>query len=143
MSTPCLRLEKIWEDEFCFELNLSVKSSYCHSNLNFYTTYEQIDEFKQGLLKISTFEQKEYVWISGEDVDNVTHYVYIRVFLYNKKGHVGIEILLDNKLTIPDKMRSLSFLLTEMNQIDDFIYQLTGLIKEERILVEGIIPYDY
>ncbi|PGV49487.1 hypothetical protein COD94_32125 [Bacillus cereus] len=53
-------------------------------------------------------------------MDNVTHFLSTRFFLYDKRGIVGIEVVTDNNLSKPYWMRSNLFILTEPNQIDDF-----------------------
>lgn len=84
---------------------------------------------KDNLSLFSNLKRKEYQWIQGEDNESATQYVQVRFFHFNNQGHIGVEFVLDNKLDIPDKTRVNFYLITELNQIDDFVYKLEGLIK--------------
>ncbi|MBU8688604.1 hypothetical protein KM918_14855 [Priestia megaterium] len=129
MSGYRIKLRKVWEDETLLELNMIVTSHHCKVNIHFYTTIEDLKELKDNLTLFSNLKQKEYQWIQGEDTDNAAHYVQVRFFHFNNQGHIGVEFVLDNKLDIPDRTRMNFYLVTELNQIDDFIYKLEGLIK--------------
>ncbi len=85
-----------------------------------FKTNEELEDLKEGRIRFSTFKLQEFQWVSGEDIDNVTHFLSIRFFLYDKRGIVGIEVVTDNNLSKPYWMRSNLFILTELNQIDDF-----------------------
>lgn len=140
MLEPNIKLRKIWADynDDFFELNMTVKSPYCSAEINFYMDNEELKELESGLVSFSNFEQKEFIWVMGSDIENVTHYVYLRFFFHDKRGHVGIEFTLDNKLSIPDHMRSHFFVTTELASLDDFIKDLHKLIEKETDILEGI-----
>lgn len=129
MSEYGVKLKKVWEDENFLELNMVVTSPYCKVNTHFYTTIEDLKELKDNLILFSNLKRKEYQWIQGEDNESAAQYVQVRFFHFNNQGHIGVEFVLDNKLDIPDKTRVNFYLVTELNQIDDFVYKLEGLIK--------------
>jgi hypothetical protein len=81
-----------------------------------------------------------FTWTSGNDIENVTHFLSLRFFQHNDRGHIGIEIIADNKMEQPYHMRSNFFIITELNQLDDFVKKLISLINEETIELESIIP---
>ncbi|TVY08025.1 hypothetical protein [Paenibacillus cremeus] len=139
MPNTGVTIIKIWEDEHFFEINLEVRSCFCVSDIKFYTDNTELDELRRGLLLISSLSENEYVWRSGKDKKNSTHYVHTRWYLYDKQGHVGIEFILDNKDSPPDKMRSHSCVITELNQLDDFINQLQQFIKGKSSVVKGLL----
>ncbi|MED3855525.1 hypothetical protein P4607_29890 [Priestia megaterium] len=139
MSQNRIKLKKIWEDETLLELNMVVTSPHCYSNINFYTTIQDLVELKDNLILFSNLKLEDYQWIQGEDTNNAAQYVQIRFFRFNNQGHIGVEFLLDNKLEIPDRMRLNFYLITELNQIDDFIYKLERLIKGTTDNLEGIL----
>ncbi|MGR5961308.1 hypothetical protein ACT7DM_30940 [Bacillus cereus] len=95
---------------------------------------------KKGIIKFSTFKINEFQWVSGEDIDNVTHFLSMRFFLHDKRGIVGIEVVADNKQSKPYWMCSNLFILTELSQIDDFIKKIEQLISEKITELESIIP---
>ncbi|MGG0482385.1 hypothetical protein MT476_17370 [Bacillus sp. H8-1] len=129
MSEYKVKLKKTWEDENLLELNMVVTSAYCKVNTHFYTTIEDLKELKYNLILFSNLKRKKYQWIQGEDNESAAHYVQVRFFHFNNQGHIGVEFVLDNKLDIPDRTRVNFYLVTELNQIDDFIYKLEGFIK--------------
>jgi len=139
MSQNRIKLKKIWEDETLLELNMVVTSLHCYSNINFYTTIQDLVELKDNLILFSNLKLEDYQWIQGEDTNNAAQYVQIRFFRFNNQGHIGVGFLLDNKLEIPDRMRLNFYLITELNQIDDFIYKLERLIKGTTDNLEGIL----
>jgi len=129
MSEYRVKLRKVWEDETLLELNMVVTSPHCKVNTHFHTTIEDLKELKDKLTLFSNLKRKEYRWIQGEDNESAAHYVQVRFFHFNNQGHIGVEFVLDNKLDIPDRTRVNFYLVTELNQIDDFIYKLEGFIK--------------
>ncbi|QSX18453.1 hypothetical protein [Priestia megaterium] len=139
MPEPKVKFKKIWEDEDLIELNMAVDSPYCYANINFYTTNEELEELRGDLISFSNFKYKECEWVKGEDTENAVCYIRLRFFHFDNQGHVGIEFLLDNKLEIPDMMRLNFHLMTELNQIDDFIYKLHDLIKMKTNQIESIL----
>ncbi|MFP7732268.1 hypothetical protein ACLHDF_02380 [Priestia aryabhattai] len=129
MSEYRVKLRKVWEDETLLELNMVVTSPHCKVNIHFYTTIEDCKELKDNLTLFLNLKRKEYQWIQGEDNESAAHYVQVRSFHFNNQGHIGVEFVLDNKLDIPDRTRMNFYLITELSQIDDFVYKLEGLIE--------------
>ncbi|KML31409.1 hypothetical protein [Priestia aryabhattai] len=129
MSEYRVKLKKVWEDKTLLELNMVVTSPHCKVNIYFYTTIEDLKELKDNLTLFSNLKRKEYQWIQGEDNESAAQYVQVRFFHFNNQGHIGVEFVLDNKLDIPDRTRVNFYLITELNQIDDFVYKLEELIK--------------
>ncbi|MEK0221645.1 hypothetical protein [Bacillus proteolyticus] len=105
-----------------------------------FQTNEELEDLKEGIIRFSTFNLQEFQWVSGEDIDNVTHFLSIRFFLYDKREIVCIEVVTDNNLSKPYWMRSNLFILTELNQIDDFVKRIEQLISKKINALEGIIP---
>lgn len=137
MIRACLELRKIWEEGDFFEINMLARSPFCQVNINFYTTNEELEGLKRGLAALTN--EEEFVWTSGADTDNVTHYIYFRFFICSKRGHVAIEILTDNKLSSLYNARTNFYVITEIGSLDDFTNQLDKLIKGTEDSVQGII----
>ncbi|KMN42191.1 MULTISPECIES: hypothetical protein [unclassified Bacillus (in: firmicutes)] len=140
MPEPSIKIKRIWEDTDFFELNFDFYGFSGTANIDIYTTNEDLEDLKKGIIKFSTFKLNEFQWVSGEDIDNVTHFLSMRFFLHDKRGIVGIEVVADNKQSKPYWMRSNLFILTELSQIDDFIKKIEQLISEEITELESIIP---
>ncbi|PEO77831.1 MULTISPECIES: hypothetical protein [Bacillus cereus group] len=140
MPEPSIKIKRMWEDTDFFELNFDFYGFSGTANISIYTTNEDLEDLKKGIIKFSTFKINEFQWVSGEDIDNVTHFLSMRFFLHDKRGIVGIEVVADNKQSKPYWMRSNLFILTELSQIDDFIKKIEQLISEKITELESIIP---
>jgi hypothetical protein len=140
MPEPGIRLTKIWEDVDFYEVHMELKGNDCKVYIDIYTTNEEIEELRKGIIDFSNLKTNEFIWTSGNDTENVTHFLYIRFFKLNNRGNIGLEIIADNKNETPYYMRSNFFIITELNQLDDFVKKLKRLIDEEIIELESIIP---
>lgn len=140
MPEPSIRLAKMWEDVDFFELQMEIKGLNCMIYIDIYTSNEDLEELRQGIINFSNSKGNEFIWTSGNDIENVTHFLSIRFFIHNNRGHIGIEIIADNKMEKPYHMRSNFFIITELNQLDDFAKKLERLINEDTIELESIIP---
>jgi hypothetical protein len=130
----------MWEDVDFYEVQMMYKGNNCNVYIDIYTTNEELEELKQGVMDFSHLKTNEFTWKSGNDTENVTHFLSIRLFNHNYRGHIGLEIIADNKHEKPYYMRSHFFIITELNQLDDFVMKLDRLIIEEILELEGIIP---
>jgi hypothetical protein len=143
MSVPRVKIDRIWldyEDDF-FELNLELSNGQCSVIIDIYTDNEELNTLKNGIIAFTNFKQDEFIWISGEDVDNVTHFLSLRFFIYDKRGYVGIEVTADNKQSSPNSIRASFVIITVLSQIDDFIRQLESFINKKITEIEGIIQH--
>jgi hypothetical protein len=141
MPEPRIKINKIWldyADDF-FELNLDLSNDQCSVIFDIYTDNEELYKLKNGIIEFSNFKQEEFIWISGEDVENVTHFLSLRFFLYDKRGYVGIEVTADNKQSSPHGVRASFVIITVLSQIDDFIKKLESFVNKEINVLEGII----
>ncbi|EFV74829.1 hypothetical protein HMPREF1013_04855 [Bacillus sp. 2_A_57_CT2] len=140
MPEPSIRFKKIWEDVDFYELQMEFKGAYCNANIDIYTSNAELEELRIGIINFSNLSMDEFKWTSGNDTENVTHFISIRFFKHNNRGHIGLELTVDNKLEVPEYMHANFFLITEINQLDDFARKLERLINEEIIELEGILP---
>ncbi|WP_108671405.1 hypothetical protein [Peribacillus acanthi] len=141
MPEPSLKLKKIWldDDENFFELNLDFSTDNCKVNIDIYTDNEELEELRNGVMEFSNFKQKEFIWITGEDVENASHFLSMRCFLYGNRGYVGIEVTADNKNASPYSMRATFCIVTILSQLDDFTRKLGSFIKGEINEVDSLI----
>jgi hypothetical protein len=133
----CIELTKIWEDVDFFEINMQTRSPSCDTVINFYTTNEELEELRKGITTLKS--DSDFVWTSGEDTGNVTHYVFLRFFFCSKRGHVAIEVIIDNKLDSPYRLRANFYIITELGSLDEFANQLNKFIKGITHSVNGVI----
>ncbi|WYP25440.1 hypothetical protein NSQ54_14085 [Alkalihalobacillus sp. FSL W8-0930] len=140
MSNPSIRIKKIWEDETLIECHLEFLTTSSKVSLDVYTTNADLEELRQGIIHFNPGAGAEWIWTSGENTDDATHYLSVRFFNHTNRGHIGLEIILDNKQDVPAFLYSHFYILTELNQLDDFAWKLKQLINEEVSEIEGLMP---
>ncbi|WP_026584991.1 hypothetical protein [Bacillus sp. J33] len=140
MPEPSIRFKKTWEDVDFYELQMEFKCANCKAHIDIYTSNEELEELRKGINYFCNLSINEFTWKSGNETENVTHFISIRFFKHNNRGHIGLELTVDNKLEVPEKMNANFFIITEINQLDDFVKKLERLINEEIIELEGILP---
>ncbi|WP_335871146.1 hypothetical protein [Bacillus sp. 2205SS5-2] len=141
MPEPSVKIQKIWidDDDSFFELNLDFCTGHCSVNIDIYTDNEELEELRKGVIDFASFKQEEFIWVTGEEADNVSHFLSMRFFLYGNRGYVGVEVTADNKNTSPYSVRATFFLVTVISQIDDFTRKLGSFIKGEIFELESLI----
>jgi hypothetical protein len=137
---PRLRMKKIWTDVDFFEVNLCIYGNDCNVNIDIYLDNGQLEELKKGIENFANqFGKKDFTWSTGYETEKASHFLSMRFFLQEKRGIVGVEFKVDNKLNPPQYMRSNFYILTEINQIDDLTRKLGKFIREEIIELESLI----
>lgn len=141
MPEPSVKMEKIWlgDDDSFFEMNVEFCRGNCRVNLNIFTDNEELEELRKGVKDFASFKQKEFLWTTGKDIENISHYLSMRFFLYGNRGYVGVEVTADNKLASPDSVRATFYLVTVLSQIDEFTRKLASFIKGDIYEIEGLI----
>lgn len=125
-------MKKIWSDNDLFEVAMRFFSKNCHVKLELYLDNAQLEELKNGIrIFANKLGNNTFTWITGEEHGNTTHFLSMRYFLYDRRGIVGIEIQMDNKLEPPHKINANFYILTEVHQIDILINKLDLFIKGE------------
>ncbi|MBM7702888.1 hypothetical protein [Metabacillus iocasae] len=138
MADSRMSIEKRWKDRDFFEVHLRVRSDSCQACIDFYTTNEELEKLRNGMQDVANVKRQEFVWISGEDREQVTHYLKLRLFMYDRRGIIGIEVVMDNKLESPFGMRAAFGLQAEIGQIDDFTQKLAYFIQEKVDVIEAL-----
>jgi hypothetical protein len=137
---PRFKMKKIWTDVDFFEVNLSLYGSDCNVDMDIYLDNGHLEDLKSGIENFANqLGKNEFTWVTGHETENTTHFLSMRFFLHEKRGIVGIELKVDNKLEPPYSMRSNFYFLTEINQVDDFARKLGNFIKDEITELESLI----
>jgi hypothetical protein len=139
LSNPSIRIKKIWEGETLLECCLEFLTTSSKVSLDIYTTKADLEELRQGIIHFSPDIANEFRWTSGANTDDSTHYLSVRFFNHSNRGHVALEIILDNKQEVPESLHSHFYILTELNQLDEFSRKLKQLINEEVSEIEGLL----
>ncbi len=133
-------MKKIWTDVDFFEVSLCMYGSDCNVELEIYLDNGYLEDLKNGIENFANqLGKNEFTWITGHETENTTHFLSMRFFLHDKRGIVGIEFKVDNKLEPPYSMRSNFYILTEINQVDDLAKKLGEFIRDEIIELESLI----
>lgn len=140
MSDPRLRMKKIWTDVDFYEVNFCLQGNDCNIDMEIYLDNGHLEDLKKGLENFANqLGKNEFTWTTGHQTENTTHFLSMKFFLQDKRGIVGIEVKVDNKLTPPYSMTSNFYILTEINQVDDFTRKLGKFINEDIIELESLI----
>ncbi|WP_226682912.1 hypothetical protein [Sutcliffiella horikoshii] len=139
MPEPRFRMKKIWRDTDFFEVNVSLTGTNCMVDMDLYLDNVQLEELRNGVyIFANQLSKNEFKWVTGAESDNNMPFLSMRFFLHDRRGIIGIEINVDNRLEVPNAMQSTFYILTEINQVDDFIRQLEKFIKDEILVLESI-----
>lgn len=132
MHKDSIYIQKIWEDLDFFELSINFSIENLSSTLNIYTSNDDLEILKQGLTDFSNnFKSKSFRWVSGEDNQLSTHYLSLNFTHLDNRGNIKVEVLTDTKEN-PHNIRTNFYIITDLNQIDDFINKI-GNLKENKI----------
>jgi hypothetical protein len=133
-------MKKIWSDVDFFEVNLSLSGNGCNVDMDLYLNNGDLEGLRNGIVNFGNqLGNSEFTWITGNGTENTSHFLTMRFFLHDKRGIVGIEFKVDNKLEPPYNMQSNFYILTEINQLDDFIRKLEKFISDEIHELESLI----
>lgn len=132
LSDAQFLMKKIWTDVDFFEVSLQLYSSNCNVELEIYLDNEQLEDLKKSIkCFLNHLGRNDFTWITGHESENTTHFLSMRFFLHDRRGIVGIELNVDNKLEPPYSMRSNFYILTEINQVDNLVRKLGKFIRNE------------
>jgi hypothetical protein len=108
--------------------------------MNIYLDNKHLEELQKGIYNFANrLGNSEFTWVTGYETEDTAHFLSMRFFLHDKRGIVGIDFKIDNKLEPPYNMRSNIYILTEINQLDDFTRKLGKFIRDEINELESLI----
>ncbi|RSD28749.1 hypothetical protein [Mesobacillus subterraneus] len=135
---PRLQMNKFWTDADFFEVNLELTGNDCRIRLDSYMDNRQLEELRRGLERFPTNMGKSaFTWKIGSDSETAP-FLSMKFFLHNKRGIVGIEIQVDNRMELPERMIAHFYILTEMAQLDRLAEELRKMINEEIDELQGL-----
>lgn len=139
MDKNSIYIQKIWEDLDFFELSINFSIENLSSTINIYTSNDDLEILKQGLTEFSNdFKSKGFRWVSGEDNQLSTHYLSLDFSRFDNRGNIKIEVLTDTKES-PHNIRINFYIITDLNQIDDFINKIGNLQENKISEFKGLI----
>jgi len=117
----CLSIERIWEDNDFFEIEVIAQSMYVCAKTTNYTTVEAINELSLLLNTFTNNFDDRCFWRSGEKGDGTTPYISFEFIRKDKCGHIDIEIYMEiNDGASYDKHHCCFFIQTELGMLNEF-----------------------
>jgi hypothetical protein len=137
----CVRIERVWSDINMIELEFDANSVNIQSRITFYVKEYELLDLQKRLLEFPRDTKDVVEWSVGEDKLSSYAYFKLRVFLYDKQGHVALEIIMDNKLVEPYSMKSHFYIPTEVGSINELGRKLSDLLTDDGAYIDGIELY--
>jgi hypothetical protein len=138
MGRNCIRIERLWSDVHCIELKVSAYGLDTYSSISFYVDENGIKDIAK---KLCSFPSRDdvIIWsIGSESNDSYAKFMF-RIYLYDKHGHVAIEVKMNNNSEAPYTADSRFFIRTEVGSINEFGRKMSELLGEDGTIIEGII----
>ena len=133
-----ISIKKLWSDEHLIELDFKAATPFQSSSINVYVDDEMIIDLQRKLISFSINKEEEVEWIVGDKNKDNSDYLYLRLFYYNRKGHVAFEIEIINCSEEPYGYRSHFYIGTELASVDEFAKEILKLLETDQIVIEGI-----
>ena len=123
-----LSLERIWEDEDFFEIEIIAKSRLICASVRSYTTDKLMLELA---LRLSAFPQnsdERFIWENGRKGDDSTPFISLEFWCADKLGHITIEVYMEiDDGGLYSKHNCCFFVETEIGLLNNFGKSLRSL----------------
>jgi len=90
-----LSIERVWEDNDFFEIEVVAESEIIRANMRSYTTSESIKELASKLAAFPQNYNDRYIWENGEKGDATTTFISLEFWCEDKLGHIIIEVYME------------------------------------------------
>ena len=125
-------IERVWEDEHMFEIEVVAQSKFIHAKAKIYIQTEGINDLALALEPFPKNLNEKYLWEVGECSD-VCSFVSLNFSCEDKCGHIIVEVQMDiNDGTPQSKHNCHLFIKTEAGLLNRFGKSLS-LLKERGI----------
>lgn len=124
-----LTLERVWEDEDFFELEIVAKTNSIWVKSKFYTTNEFIERLASEITHFLKVNRKTFFWANETRSDGLPPSFSLRISFEDKLGHIKIDTFIKLDDEPFDGIHSCSFFIrTEYGALEHFgkeLYNLT------------------
>ena len=125
-----LTLERVWEDEDFFELEITAKTNTVWVKSKFYTTNELIDRLASEIMFLLKDNRNRFFWANETRSDGLPPSFSLRVSFEDKLGHIKIDTYVKLDDDAFDETHSCSFLIrTEYGALERFGKELFYLTQ--------------
>jgi len=116
-----LSIERIWEDDYFYEIKVHAKSEFVSASTECYTNNDLINNLANNLSSFPKNFEDRFFWENGEKGDDSTTYFSLEFWCEDKLGHILIEIYMEiNDGGSFDKHNCCFYLKTEIGLLNNF-----------------------
>ena len=95
MSMDLLTIERVWEDEYFFEIRVAAKSKSISAECRSYTTEDAISELSTKLIAFPSKPNDSFLWENGIKGDQSTPFLSLEFMCEDKLGHILVEVYME------------------------------------------------
>jgi len=126
-----LSIERIWEDDYYFQIEVVAQSKLISARVKSYTTEDRIEELASRLKTFPEHLDDKYIWENGGKGEGYTPFVSLEFWCKNKSGHINIEVYMEiDDGASYDKHNCCFFINTEPGLLNDFGKSLVRLTQK-------------
>lgn len=126
-----LSIERVWEDNDFFEIEVCAQSELIFAKVRSYTTEESISELASHLKSFPKAYGDRYKWENGSKGNGYTPFVSLEFRCANKVGHIIIEVYMEiDDCSDYDKHNCCFFIETDPGLLNEFGRSLLSLNTE-------------
>lgn len=118
-SNNTITFEKIWADEYCFEIMMRVESKYASVWQTCYLGDQNIDELSEFLIDFCNGKGKTDYYESGKKTGNYGPVFSFRL-LHDGKGHITVETDIEINDVDDRSHRCICNVYTEIGLLEKF-----------------------
>lgn len=90
-----LIFERIWQDEYFFELEMTAQSERVRARTKTYCSEEAISLLSGVLAVFPRSRNDSYLWENGDKGDPYPPFVSLKFYCKDGSGHIGIEVFME------------------------------------------------
>ena len=140
--TDYIKIEKIWQDIFCYQVRITCASNYIVATNDIYISDDSVDKLFNGLNDFIKGIAKEFFWENGKKGDDSTACITLKFMRRDKVGHLLVEVFME--LDDGGKYSSHNccfYVNTEMGLLEKFCNKLPQ-IKQKSLGIKLILNDD-
>lgn len=128
-----ISIERVWEDEHFFEIEVIAKSKIAYARSKSYTTVDLINDLASRLATFPKNSDDRFLWENGTKGDKSTPFISLEFWCEDKLGHIIVEVYME----LDDggeysKHNCCFFIKTELGLLNNFGKSLV-LLNEQGI----------
>ncbi|MDR1101572.1 MAG: hypothetical protein LBL34_04390 [Clostridiales bacterium] len=90
-----ISIERIWEDDYFFQIEITAQSEIMRASVKSYTTEALLKELALRLVSFPQNFNDRYLWENGTKGDDSTPFVSLEFWCADKLGHIIVEVYME------------------------------------------------